>query len=156
VLGSNVRRATGDAVEVAWPLPPRGQSQIEVLDRKLLIGNPLVHSSILARRSALASVGGYSVDRRYQFDHDLYLRGRRAGLGLARLDEALVLKRVHGDQVFEAAAPAVPRLVSAWRLQVTHARGERAPQRYLYIGAASVRLGARVTRSSLRRMRTRT
>jgi hypothetical protein len=68
------------------------------------------------------------------------------------LSDPLVLKRVHADQVFEAGTPFLPRLLSAWRLQVAHARTEQVPQRYVFVAAASVRLAARVGRVSLRRI----
>lgn len=162
LLGAGVCRSTVPTATVDWVLPPVDArerrsgiraSQVELLGTKLLLGNPLVHSSIVVRRSALEEVGGYSVDRQYQFDHDLYLRMREAGLGLARLADPLVLKRVHADQVFEADGPFAARLFSAWQLQVTHARREGLPRSAALVAAASVRLGARMTRSSIRRVR---
>lgn len=152
LVGAAVHRRPGMAT-ADWSLPASA-SDVEVLDRKLLVGNPLVHSSVMARRDSIEAVGGYAVDRRYQFDHDLYLRMRDAGMGLGRLRDPLVMKRVHDDQVFESSS-LVPRLSSAWRLQVEHARREPVPGRYLLMGAASVRFGARVVRGSVRRMRTR-
>lgn len=148
LVGSDVRRTEGRA-SPDWALPPPAPA-IEVLDRKLLLGNPLVHSSVLIRRSAVEAVGGYAPDRRYQVDHDLYLRLRDAGMRLGRIRAPLVMKRVHDDQTFESS-PLMPRLVSAWRLQVEHARREPAPARYALVGAASFRLAARAIRGSARR-----
>lgn len=156
LLGTDARRVPVDASDARWPLPPVDRASVEVLGERLLLGNPFVHSSVMARRSVLESLGGYSVDRRYQFDHDLYLRARRAGCTLARLDEPLVLKRQHADQAFESGSPFLPRLLSAWKLQVDHARGEPAPRRYAYELAASFRLAARVAKTSVRRLRSGT
>jgi glycosyltransferase involved in cell wall biosynthesis len=154
LLGAGVRRSTTDLLPLDWSLPEVAPD-VEVLDRKLLVGNPLVHSSVMARRASIEAVGGYAVERRYQFDHDLYLRMRDAHMGLGRLRDPLVVKRVHAEQEFESASPFVPRLTSAWRLQIAHARLEPRPARYVLMGAASVRLGARVARGSLRRVRAR-
>jgi glycosyltransferase involved in cell wall biosynthesis len=154
LLGAGVRRTASDAPRLDWSLPA-ASPEVEVLDKKLLVGNPLVHSSVMARRASVEAVGGYAVERRYQFDHDLYLRMRDARMGLGRLRDTLVVKRVHAEQEFESVSPFVPRLTSAWRLQIAHARLEPRPARYVLMGAASVRLGARVARGSLRRVRAR-
>jgi glycosyltransferase involved in cell wall biosynthesis len=161
LLGAAVRRSSMSEATPDWELTPgarrryRPERTVAMLDTKLLTGNPLVHSSIVVRRPALAEVGGYSADRRYQFDHDLYLRMRAAGLGLARLEEPLVLKRVHAHQVFEADSPFAGRLLSAWRLQVDHARREPFPRDVALVGLASARLGARMSKASIRRLRAR-
>lgn len=155
LLGAAVRRSTLPTATPDWVLGSEEQSDVDVLDTKVLVGNPLVHSSIVVRRSALAEVGGYSPDRRYQFDHDLYLRLRAAGLGLALLNDPLVLKRVHANQVFEADAPFAQRLFSAWRLQVAHARREAFPRDVALVGLASLRLAARLSKASIRRLRSR-
>jgi hypothetical protein len=141
---------TGDLTAHAdWDLPP--PSPPVVIGDRVLVGNPLVHSSVTARRDALTAVSGYSTTREWQLDHDLYLRLHRQGVGLGRLPEPLVLKREHPDQHFERGGRAFERLWSAYRLQLDHTRAEPTARRLTYRALASGRLA---TRGALQLVRT--
>lgn len=67
----------------------------------LPIYNPLSHSSVMVRRSALTAVGGYDTARRALFDWDLYIRLAAAGGTLLKASVPLVAKRIHAGQFFE-------------------------------------------------------
>jgi glycosyltransferase involved in cell wall biosynthesis len=151
LLGTQVRHTGEVGARPDWEDPPR--AGVQPIDAELLVGNPLVHSTVLVRRAALAEVGGYATARRWQVDLDLYLRLRRAGARLGRLDDALVLKRWHTNQAFEADAHRWARLWSAYRLQVAHGRREPRPARYRYLAHATLRLGGRAGAQAVPRAR---
>ena len=67
----------------------------------LMLRNPIVHSSVMMRRSTLVAVGGYSVDVFSQFDYELWIRLARRGALIRRLDLALAAKRLHRGQLFK-------------------------------------------------------
>ncbi|GAA1158898.1 glycosyltransferase family 2 protein [Ornithinicoccus hortensis] len=63
----------------------------------LLLGNPVCHPSMFARRVALDRLGGYrQVEAE---DYDLWLRAAEAEFGMRRLAPYVVAKREHGGQV---------------------------------------------------------
>ena len=72
--------------------------------RECLYRNPVNHSSVLMRRAPVEAVSGYDASRRSQFDYDLWARMAMAGHRLGRIEDVLVLKRVHAGQSFEAGA----------------------------------------------------
>jgi len=75
----------------------------------LLVGNPLVWSSVLIRKSALDTLGVFNrEDRLYAEDFDLYHRLSTVG-SLARIDDVLTLYRRHeagASQVHKATMRA--------------------------------------------------
>jgi len=79
-------------------------SALEPVDvtEQLRRGNPLVHSSLMVRTDTLRAIGGYDVHRRSLFDYDLYVRLAASDVRLHRLGAALVAKRAHGEQSFQA------------------------------------------------------
>jgi hypothetical protein len=64
------------------------------IDFALLHSSPICHVSVLMRRSAALSVGGYQPEFRYAADFKLWSDLRRAGSRFANLDEVLVDYRV--------------------------------------------------------------
>jgi glycosyltransferase involved in cell wall biosynthesis len=63
----------------------------------LLLGNPLAWSTVMVRADAARRLTPFTdPDRRYAEDFDLYHRLKGFG-AIARLDEELVLYRLHGD-----------------------------------------------------------
>ncbi len=52
---------------------------IQDVTTHLAFYNPIIHSSAVMRRTAIESVGGYEVARRFHFDYDLWVRLARAG-----------------------------------------------------------------------------
>ncbi len=76
-------------------------SQARDIGGELLYYNPLSHSSMLFRRTALERVGRYDERRRALFDWDLYIRLVSVGYQIAKLGTPLVAKRIHPGQFFE-------------------------------------------------------
>jgi glycosyltransferase involved in cell wall biosynthesis len=153
LLGTAVVRTRDQAAHADWPLPPLAPPP-RTLGRRVLFTNPLVHSSVLVRRDVLADVGGYDEARRWQFDHDLYLRLHDRGWTLATLTVPLALKRLHLAQAFEGADP-VARLWSSYRLQLSHARGQPGAWPAALVAGATARFGARSARIAAGRLRRR-
>lgn len=75
----------------------------EVKSSELLFRNPLVHPSIMMRRSLLEPTGFYSKALIAE-DYDLWLRCAGLGLVLARLEEPLLNYRIHSGQLSHAAS----------------------------------------------------
>jgi teichuronic acid biosynthesis glycosyltransferase TuaG len=74
--------------------------EVQEVTAQLAYGNPVNHSSVLARHEALLAVNGYDERRPSQFDYDLWVRMAGAGFRLARIKVPLTGKRVHGGQHF--------------------------------------------------------
>jgi glycosyltransferase involved in cell wall biosynthesis len=75
--------------------PVEGYPTIQRLLRECFF----VPSSVVARRSALLAVGGFSPDPEVTEDWDMWLRMLRAGCKFTSCPEALVLYRVHGSSI---------------------------------------------------------
>ncbi|MDI3328509.1 MAG: glycosyltransferase [Alicyclobacillaceae bacterium] len=88
--------------DILWPRVSKSQLFMEDVTNKIPYFNPINHSSVFARREALLSVGGYDQNLMGQFDYDLWVRLAEAGHRLGRFDAALVAKRWHEAQSFEA------------------------------------------------------
>ncbi|MWB99192.1 glycosyltransferase family 2 protein [Agromyces seonyuensis] len=69
----------------------------------LVLGCPLVHPTLVAKRSALEAVGGYRADAVAE-DYDLYLRAAAAGLRLVRVGTPVLAYRLHDSQTSGNAA----------------------------------------------------
>jgi len=101
LLGTGYR-VSSSLTEIAdWTLPGdatgAGAGAVTVGDR-LLRSNPIVHSSVLVRASALERSGSYDERRAAQFDYELLLRLHAAGDVLAIVDTPLVMHRRHPNQ----------------------------------------------------------
>jgi glycosyltransferase involved in cell wall biosynthesis len=101
LIGTRFMIVDGYAEPEFPPLPARGEV-VELSKRRLCLSNPVAHSSVVMRREAVLSVGGYSRTRRFQFDYDLWVRLAAAGHGLANLDLPLIAKRIHPAQQFDS------------------------------------------------------
>lgn len=143
-LAADAMVVDGPEAVADWELPGDAL-EVRILDREMLISNPVVHSSLVVRREALEAMGGYDERRTAQFDYDLLLRLRAAGLGVGRCQSPLVLQRRHAHQYFEGLRP-LPRAWSSCRLQLDHIAREPTPRRWAYRGVAAVRLGYQVGR----------
>jgi len=143
-LGAEAMFVEGVDARPDWDLPDEAPRTTRI-DRAMLWSNPIVHSSLVVRRTALDGVGGYDESRVAQFDYDLYLRLRDQGWGVARCELPLVLHRRHPDQFFEGLPPW-RRAWSSCRLQLDHIRAEPAPRRWGYRGVAMARLGYQMGR----------
>jgi hypothetical protein len=145
LVGARTVRSRDLAEHASWVLG-LSSAGVQRVDRKLLISNPIVHSSVMARRELLERIGGYADSRRWQFDYDLYLRVRRAGGRIGILRDPLVLNRIHVDQFFRSDAAIVARIWSLYRIQVASAWREPFPYKFIYVVSASLRLPFRVVR----------
>lgn len=87
--------------EITWSEPSDNNISIRDVTVTLAYYNPVIHSSILARRNALMAVGGYNEMLRSHLDYDLWVRLAAAGYRVSCVDVALVAKRWHPNQSFE-------------------------------------------------------
>jgi hypothetical protein len=92
LVATATERLVGTA-RVASPEPARTSPGF--LRWALLVGNPLVWSSVLIRKSAVDALGMFNNEaRRYAEDFDLYHRLAAVG-SIARIDEVMTLYRSH-------------------------------------------------------------
>ncbi len=71
---------------------------IEDHARSIFVESPVCHPSTMIRRSALDAVGGYR-EGDFAEDYDLWLRLVEAGWGIAKVPDALLRWRIHGENV---------------------------------------------------------
>ena len=91
--------------------------------RDLFIESPFPHPSVMFRRDAVLSLGGYR-DMGWPEDYDLWLRMARAGMGMAKLPETLLfwregenrLSRAHGMYSPENFRRLKAAFLRDWRL----------------------------------------
>lgn len=144
LLGTHAVIRTDLDARADWELPDAPPS-LHLVGRALLRSNPIVHSSVLARRSAIDRIGGYDEQRTAQFDYDLTLRLSTDGAVLGLCDVPLVLHRRHPNQFFEGLAP-MRRAWGSYRLQMSHIGVLGQPTRVGYYGVAAGRFGYQVVR----------
>lgn len=144
LIGADARVSASVTATADWQLRD-DDPKVSVVGRSLLRSNPVVHSSVLARREALRAVGGYDERRRAQFDYDLLLRLKAEGLAIGHCSLPLVLQRRHPGQYFEGLAPA-SRAWGSCRLQVTHISQLQGPVKLAYYGVAGGRFAYQVAR----------
>lgn len=94
---------------------------------RLLDSNPLIHSSVMFRRSAYESAGGYDPKLRHMEDYDLWLRMARFGEATV-LPDVLVAYRIHDRQITKNVAILGAPLAAAtrWQLALGATLGIRA------------------------------
>lgn len=151
LLGTGFKISSGLTDTASWSLPD-GQPKVRLVGRALLRSNPVVHSSVLARRSVLEMVGGYDESRTAQFDYDLLLRVSSAGLVIGLCDSTLVLHRRHPGQYFERLGP-IRRALGSYQLQTSYISTLEGPERLGYRAIAAGRLAYQVARSVANRFR---
>lgn len=100
VFGSAIRFGRGRRPSPTYP-SALNATEVETL---LPFVCPLIHSSVLMRRSALESVGGYK-DVRFAEDYELWVRAAAAGKRLEKIALPVVGYRLGPAQV--SAAPGV-------------------------------------------------
>lgn len=149
LLGAGTRWTRRWDDHADWTLPPE-RAEVHAVGDELLVRNPFTHSSVVVRREWLDAVGGYGHGLRRHFDYDLYLRLRRAGAALAQLDQPLVLRRRHEDQAFERPGAAPQRVWATYRLQASHAIGDRSARGAALLVAATVGQSIHLLRSRRR------
>jgi len=90
VLGAAAREVDAAGVPVRTVRPPEDDATIR---RALIRANPLVHSTIVARRVLLERAGGYDETLPVAQDYDLWMRLARL-TRLANLPDVLVVRRL--------------------------------------------------------------
>lgn len=104
----------GMARYLAWQNAVREPHDIA---RQRFIESPLVHPSIVARRSVLLEAGGYR-EGPFPEDYDLWLRLLAAGVRLAKVDRVLLTWRDHGGRATRTDRRYAPERFRA--LKVAH------------------------------------
>ena len=74
-----------------------GLSDHSLVIRDLFVESPLVHPSIMTRRTIMSEMGGYQ-DNGWPEDYDLWLRMAAAGVQFARLPQTLLFWRDHPER----------------------------------------------------------
>ena len=105
---------------------------------RLAHANPVGHSSVGIRRSAMEVVDGYDEKRSSQFDYDLWVRLALEGYRLGGIDATLGAKRSHKGQSYERSA----HLRYASRSALVQWRAVRGLGVNRFFGA--IRIGARI------------
>ncbi len=72
------------------------------LSRKLIAGNPFVHSSMMAKRSTIEELGGYR--NVAAEDYDLWLRSLTAGKKIIKGNIPTVVHRIHPKQLTKTSS----------------------------------------------------
>ena len=86
----------GESLGLAYPSPPCPLHS-KAFNIALLIGNPVAHSTMLARRAALVETGGYATG--LAEDYELWMRMTSQGHALGRSALPVVALRRHPGQV---------------------------------------------------------
>ena len=94
VLGSSAAEIDSSGRDLGYRQGSGNPSQTKL---RLLWRNPIIHPTVMFRRSAFEQVGGYSEEARLTEDYDLWLR--MAVLGeIQSIDEPLIAYRLHAAQ----------------------------------------------------------
>jgi glycosyltransferase involved in cell wall biosynthesis len=125
-VGGDVMRIDADGNPMTSPRMPMTHLEIEA-DLLLGKGGALVHPSLMARRSALAAVGGYREKFKTAQDLDLYLRLAQHGR-LANVGDIVLKYRIHGASVSNAKREQQDRDVRAILTEAYAARGRAMPR----------------------------
>ncbi len=67
------------------------------LRMEILFSNPMIHSSVIIRKDALLSLGGYDESFVLGQDYDLWSRALEAGYEFTNIEEPLVSLRMHSN-----------------------------------------------------------
>jgi len=151
LLGTGATEVDAAGREVGRLVPPAADADIR---RALIRRNVFVHSSVVMRRQALASAGGYDAAFPVAQDYDLWLRLARL-TRLANLPEPLVTRRLLPGRV--SATRESDRLRAEARVRWRELRAGRYPA-WCIVFALRPRLALvlpAAARQAWRRMRAR-
>ena len=121
LLGTGAIEIDATGREVGRVVPPAADADIR---RALIRRNVFVHSSVVMRRHALASAGGYDATFPVAQDYDLWLRLARV-TRLANLPDPLVTRRLLAGRV--SATREADRLRAEARVRWRELRAGRYP-----------------------------
>ncbi|MCE2451752.1 MAG: glycosyltransferase family 2 protein [Nitrospinae bacterium] len=82
----------------------KARTSLNDVRKKLMLFNPVVHTSLFVRRDVMEKIRGYDESRASQLDWDLYVRLYENGLRLGSLKVPVAAKRIHARQFFERGA----------------------------------------------------
>lgn len=102
---------------IKWPLIEEDEIFIIDITDRLVFYNPICHSSVLMKKEAVLAVNGYSEQRKFQFDYDLWVRLAHAGFRLGVIPLPLTIKRIHKGQHFERGS-RIRYLISSAQVQL--------------------------------------
>jgi glycosyltransferase involved in cell wall biosynthesis len=125
LLGTGAREVDPSGREVAILRPPVDDA---ALRRALIRANPLVHSSVMMRRTVLDRVGGYDPSFPVAQDYDLWMRMARVSR-LANLPELLVIRRLPPGRI--SAVRNNERLLAEARVRWRAVRSHAYPWWYV-------------------------
>lgn len=115
-------------------IPPTADGAIR---RAMITGNPICHSSVMMRRSALERVGSY--DERFHYSQDYELWSRLAQVGeLRNLPEVLVTRRYHSRSVSNNLTTEFLRLRLFWQASSLAVQRLGFPQSYRLLALRSI------------------
>lgn len=115
-----------------WPdldpdlLDPR----VDDVTPSLILENPVVHSSVMLRKSDVLSLSGYARDLVSQFDYELWVRMAAQGYRIHKLALPLAGKRLHDRQSFGSRRHRLAYLRNSARIQSRAIRLLGAPPHY--------------------------
>ncbi|MDQ7040905.1 MAG: glycosyltransferase family 2 protein [Rhodothermus sp.] len=112
-----------------WPVYAKERIPLVDITQGLLLFNPVIHSSVLMSRAAVAAVGGYCETLQDNLDYDLWVRLATSGYRLGLLNLPLVGKRIHPAQSFETRRH-MRYVLSGARIQHQAIRHCKASTRY--------------------------
>lgn len=122
LLGTAAEIWVGDEVsERAHDHP----TEHELLSFDLLFNNPFVHSSVMMRRDAVLSAGGYTTDKTRQppEDYELWSRLARVGQVANLAERLLVYREVPQSMSRSGPNPFLDRLVTICAENLSYANG---------------------------------
>jgi len=104
--------------------------------------NPLAHSSVTYRKSAVSQVGGYNVSLQSCVDYDLWVRLAAAEFKFAAINESLCTIRKHSHRSFNfSGRDRLRRWFTTWSIQrqATQQRGDSIVDQ-LRVGVRSIKI----------------
>jgi glycosyltransferase involved in cell wall biosynthesis len=133
---------------------PAAEGVVYDVTKRVLIKNPVIHSSVMMKREDLMAVGKYDDTRKSQFETELWLRFVSRGYRIGQMPQALTAKRAHDNQAFEAGS-RLPFLISTTKLQLQYLKKSDVPVYYYAFPAARFLYGLipRFIRVQIRKIR---
>lgn len=140
VLGTGVKMLMGNG-KATWDPLTKVDVQLKNVSSKILLFNPLAHSSVMIRRQAFQEAGGF--DNALGSNIDYYLWGMIIDKGweLCQLPLTLQAKRIHKAQMFENKK-RISYLWTSLRVQREIIKRLDASAMYLAFGFLRVVYGA--------------
>lgn len=109
---------TGDIRNDAFKERPLSDKEIK---NYLMRGQPIQHSTVLVRKTAVLEIGGYNENIKFLFDRDLFVRLMNKGKFL-NIDEVLVSLGRHKNQFFFTTFYGLKRIKQDFHYRLMAAR----------------------------------